>query len=282
MPSAMIAHPLFPDDESSPAPRAGKKRPRQRRGDAGVSAPGEGDFLLLDPSVSEEDFFQRPGPPRPFQWSVIWADLMMTLFVLFMVLFVYKTAEEGRLTLLRDGDGGPRLVVREEGEKAYSQVFDYSELTVDSLTGGSFTAIDLSPDRATRIVITGDLLFPSASADLLPESQRLLDSVARYIRGTPYIINIIGHTDDLPIDTARFPSNWELSAFRASAVARFLMTQSQVPAAQFLVSGQGEHQPVAPNTSPDNRAKNRRVEIVITRNLPACLPVGSRPDRQGQ
>lgn len=81
-------------------------------------------------------------------------------------------------------------------------------------------------------------------------------------------INVIGHTDDRPVKTSRFPSNWELSLARAGRVARFLIDDTQLPATQFSVSGYSSFRPVQPNTSDENRKTNRRVEIVLSKELP--------------
>jgi chemotaxis protein MotB len=83
------------------------------------------------------------------------------------------------------------------------------------------------------------------------------------------MINVIGHTDDQPVKTARFPSNWELSLARASQVARFLIDSTDLPPTQFRVTGYSLYRPLVPNTSESNRARNRRVEIVLSKELPS-------------
>jgi chemotaxis protein MotB len=74
-----------------------------------------------------------------------------------------------------------------------------------------------------------------------------------------------GHTDDLPINTARFPSNWELSTGRATTVVRYLIEAWKLPPERLSSAGYGEYKPLVANTSAANRAKNRRVDIVILR-----------------
>jgi len=87
------------------------------------------------------------------------------------------------------------------------------------------------------------------------------------------MINVIGHTDSQPAHTARYPSNWELSLARASRVARFLIDDTQMPSTQFSVSGYSSFRPVKPNTTEENRKANRRVEIVLSKELPQAQAV---------
>ena len=71
-----------------------------------------------------------------------------------------------------------------------------------------FASVELVPDKAMRISLTGDLLFPSAQADLTPAARAALEKLVPVIAKTPYMINVIGHTDDRPMQSARYPSNW--------------------------------------------------------------------------
>ena len=86
------------------------------------------------------------------------------------------------------------------------------------------------------------------------------------------MINVVGHTDNLPMRSTRFKSNWELSVARASTVARFLIDEMDMDPNQFVVSGYSSYRPIEPNTTAENRAKNRRVEIIISKRLPNPQP----------
>jgi chemotaxis protein MotB len=77
----------------------------------------------------------------------------------------------------------------------------------------------------------------------------------------------VGHTDDRAINTAMFPSNWELSLVRASRVARYLIDAGGIDPARFMVTGRGEYDPASANSDGRSRALNRRVEIIITRDI---------------
>jgi len=118
-----------------------------------------------------------------------------------------------------------------------------------------------------RIRIRDSALFRSGQADLLPESRVLAGNVAKLLAGLNQQIIVAGHTDNVPINTAQFPSNWELSGMRAVNFMRFMFTQeATLKPANFSAVGYSEYRPVGPNTTNEGRAKNRRVEIWILRS----------------
>lgn len=244
--------------------------------------------LSTGTDIYEQDFFMRKDPVRNTHWSIAWSDLMMTMFVLFMVMFVYKSADREFLS----GEGGGSLfgekIGREYkeqgpggsnefhvfGEKAFSKIYDFSKLTSLEKELKEFAEIDLEPDKTLRIILTGDLLFPLGKSDIMGGGLESLRKIAVFLQETPYKINVVGHTDDLPIGLAGTPGNWELSTNRACAVVHYLIAETKLPASQFYVTGHAEFRPVVPNNSPENRSKNRRVEIVITKEMPGAMPIG--------
>lgn len=124
--------------------------------------------------------------------------------------------------------------------------------------------VTVSRDQ-TRIIIRIEEKgsFPSASADVTYDFEGLLLDMAPVLADMPGDIAIEGHTDDLPIRTSRFASNWNLSAARAAAVANVLLAREQLDAERVQVTGMADTRPRVPNTSDGNRAKNRRVEIIL-------------------
>ena len=106
-------------------------------------------------------------------------------------------------------------------------------------------------------------LFESGVATISPEALPLLEKIGAVIAQTNYLIRIEGHTDDIPIHTFRFPSNWELSTARAVNVLRYLIEQHQIDSQRLSAEGFGEYQPLVANDRPENRAKNRRVEVIF-------------------
>jgi len=122
-----------------------------------------------------------------------------------------------------------------------------------------------------RFVFQSEVLFPSGSADLSPEGRKTLAAFTRTLieianRITPdvsWVLRVDGHTDRVPISSARFPSNWELSAARALSVVKFLTSQG-VPPQRLAATGFGEFQPLDDGTGPAANARNRRIEMRLT------------------
>ena len=107
------------------------------------------------------------------------------------------------------------------------------------------------------------ILFDSGEAELKAEGQRILEKIAGVLaQHTNRQVHVVGHTDNVPIHK-RFASNWELSTARATAAVRFLQERADVDPRRLGALGYGEFHPIAPNTTAEGRAKNRRIEVVI-------------------
>jgi chemotaxis protein MotB len=154
-------------------------------------------------------------------------------------------------------------------------IYDLSQQALTENNLKKFASIDLIPDTTMRIILTGDLLFNQGKADLSQTSRQSLQKVATAIKNSPYMINVVGHTDNIPMSSERYNTNWELSVARASRVARFLIEENNMNPNQFVVSGYSSYRPVKPNTDAENRAVNRRVEIIISKKLPPAQPATS-------
>lgn len=127
-------------------------------------------------------------------------------------------------------------------------------------------AIRLSIDERGLVIRLADtVLFDRGRAEIKPEARAILDRLAEVIGPIPNNVRVEGHTDNLPINTAEFPSNWELSSRRATNVLRYLVEKHAISAQRMSGSAYGEYRPVAPNTSEEERRLNRRVDIVILR-----------------
>ncbi len=123
-------------------------------------------------------------------------------------------------------------------------------------------------ERRLVFVLGEQVTFPAGQAKLLPESQPLLEKISQVIASKKdFKILVSGHTDDTPIDTYLFPSNWELSAARAISVARFLCRNGVDPH-RLSIQGYAEFCPIHPNSTPENRQANRRVEITLIKQEP--------------
>jgi chemotaxis protein MotB len=124
--------------------------------------------------------------------------------------------------------------------------------------------VALEIDRRGLVVsIRENGSFRTASADLSDETRRLLGDLASSLKGLPNFVRVEGHTDNVPIHTTRFSSNWELSTARATAVVAFLVQEHGFASDRLSAAGYAEFHPRGPNATEADRAKNRRVDVVI-------------------
>lgn len=119
-------------------------------------------------------------------------------------------------------------------------------------------------DRGVVLILQERTLFDSGEAQILEGAKPFLTKVGTLLEVIPNLVKVEGHTDSRPISTFRYPSNWELSGARASSVIRYLIDESDLDPYRFIAVGYGDTRPVAPNTTPENLQKNRRVVIVIS------------------
>lgn len=217
---------------------------------------------------------QNPEDERG-EWLITYAD-MITLLLSFFVLLVAMSRTDAALfeRVIKSFQATVGQSVRLE-EKAKEAAFKAEILgsqqrelinRVDSIlkSAPDLPFITTQFDR-NRLLITiqDQALFPSGEATLLPQAKATLARVAEVLRTFPeYRVDIKGHTDSRPIDTPAFPSNWELSAVRATTVLRFMLDQGISPF-RMTATGLADIDPIAPNDSPENRALNRRVEFVL-------------------
>jgi chemotaxis protein MotB len=168
---------------------------------------------------------------------------------------VYRQAAEARKSKL---------------DEMQKQEADLRERLSKELTDKNVEIEQLKGQLSVRML--DKIVFRSGSADILPSGMEVLDKLAEALKGNTDTIRVEGHTDDTPISAklqAKFPSNWELSAARAAGVARYFETKQGIDPKRLEAVGFSMYQPVAPNDSPDNKQRNRRVEIVLK---PAAEP----------
>ncbi len=118
--------------------------------------------------------------------------------------------------------------------------------------------------RGVVLTLSENLLFPSASAEIEKSSMPILKGFANIVKDSNFNIYIEGHTDSLPIRTPSFPSNWDLSIARAVSVVDFLVNYCNINPSRIGAAGYADSMPLVPNTSEENRQKNRRIEIVLS------------------
>lgn len=141
---------------------------------------------------------------------------------------------------------------------------------------GGLAEIARAPGEIT-VRLRDSISFLSGSAELLPSVLPFLDGIADLLTAHPGVrIETSGHTDDLPISTSIYPSNWELSTARAAAVARYLLARAPLDPAHIRVAGYAEHRPIDPGRTPEGRARNRRVEIRFLARAPSSRSLSSK------
>lgn len=213
-------------------------------------------------------------------WAVPWSDLMMTMFILFAVLFAFASAKRDFFREIREGLDQSEQRVRQELDQPTSSPLKLRPVHRETYTGVEAEQhIGLRPgDEATvlaksmqspqLIAFTLDrpILFDHLSADLEPGAVSSLKNVLPIIEKSNLDVQVIGYTDGFPVHTGQFSGNWELATARAMNVAHWLMNEGKISPSRITVSGRGPNDPRVPNTSRANRIQNRRVEILLTRN----------------
>lgn len=139
---------------------------------------------------------------------------------------------------------------------------------VVSEMGLTDTVTVTSSSRGVLMQVQGQVFFAAGQADMKAESQPFLDEIARIVKASPYNVAIEGHTDDSPIHTDRFPSNWELSTARAISTLRYLVDHGHIDPHRLSSAGYADTRPLVPNDTEQHQRQNRRVEFVLFKEEP--------------
>ena len=240
--------------------------------------------------VEEHDNHER--------WLVSYADFITLLFAFFVVMYALSTVNEGKYRVLSDSmsvafrnvqinSASPmpiavtapivsvqkqnaavkaqEAVKQKQRDKMRNVAKDILEVMAPLIEQGKVRVIETS--RGVTIEINDSILFSPGQALLQPALVKAMSSIADVLVPTDFPITIEGHTDNVPIKTAQFPSNWELSAVRATTVLR-LFADAGVSPERLTAIGFADTRPVEPNLMADGRARNRRVTILIDSAVP--------------
>jgi chemotaxis protein MotB len=210
------------------------------------------------------------------RWMVSYADFVTLLFCFFTAMFAISNVDTNKLGKFVDsmrtafnvtGAGANAFTIIEGVHVVMpSNVEIESDVRnmLSALLKESEGAIDVKSDsRGVVISVADKLFFETGSADIKDESKEVFDRLATALKKFPQMMRIEGHTDNVPIKNASYPSNWELSASRAINVAKYLIDAHGISPERLSTTGYAEFRPITSNDSPDGRAKNRRVDIVI-------------------
>jgi len=243
----------------------------------------------------------KAGAP---DWIVTFADLMSLLMTFFILLLSFSNMEivkfrtmagsvrnalglKSDLALSDVPTGNsllPHLDPKEgEGSQASPEQMksDLEAIVKESGLEGRGTA--RVTKRGVILQLNGDMLFSSGRAELNPTAMPILDGLAKYLQTVDKALDVVGHTDDIPISNEIYPSNWELSAARAGQAVRYL-AENGVQPRRLRAIGQADSEPISPNTDAASRSENRRVEFVLTILVkpetgdPEGLELGANPE----
>jgi chemotaxis protein MotB len=163
-----------------------------------------------------------------------------------------------------------------ESKNALAQIFSELEKLSEDLKRKNDITVAYTPEGLV-MHLSDRALFDVGVADISPQAIPLLKKVGDIIRRTIFDIRIEGHTDDLPIQTVRFPSNWELSTARAVNVLRYFIEIGGISTSRLSAIGCGQFQPLVPNDRNEHRSQNRRVAIVFLNSEKKSNPVEGMP-----
>jgi chemotaxis protein MotB len=233
------------------------------------------------------------------RWLVSYADFITLLFAFFVVMYAISSVNEGKYRVLSDA-----IITAFKEPQASDRMINLGAKNAELLPGtgqpiGKSTPQKIPPAnpvaermkgiakdvqnamqslvqqgqvrvtqsaRGIQVEISASMLFASGDAALQPASMDALAAVARVLAETDNPIQVEGHTDNIPIKSPNYPSNWELSSARAGSVVRLLAEQG-VPANRLVAIGYADNKPLDANTTPEGRSRNRRVNVVILNKI---------------
>lgn len=233
------------------------------------------------------------------RWLISYADFITLLFAFFVVLYALSSVNQGKYKVLSDSlvtafKAEPRVIqpiqvgeisrakainiMKHDGHKSTldtdntTNQDNYLEVNLQEMANkiehamGQLINQDLVKVRRSKswleIEINSSLLFNSGNAKFVKESASVLKDIAKIMKSFPNPVNVEGFTDNVPIKNEMFPSNWVLSAARAASVVHIFEKNGVAPERMTAI-GYGEYRPIADNTSPSGRRKNRRVVLAV-------------------
>jgi len=213
-------------------------------------------------------------PDNADRWVIPYADFITLLLAFFTTLYAISHVDAVKLDRfagsMKSALKTPAALASKsaiiEGIKPvnYADAKLEKDIRSEFEKSGIIDGVTISRDeRGVHISLGDSVLFDLGSAEVKTDAQPLLATIAGIIRQTQNTVAIEGHTDNTPIRNSRYPSNWELSTARATSILISLLRDYHFNPERFSASGYGEHRPVAPNATPDGRAKNRRVDIIF-------------------
>jgi chemotaxis protein MotB len=223
---------------------------------------------------------RRVAPPSHERWLVSYADFITLMFAFFTVLYASSTVDARKMMTVVDSmhrvfdsQGAPPPAAPPAEKHIAPPLVDppganllvvRASLQSDLASEIAQGRVAVEPDaRGLVVSIRESGSFTTGSSDLPPAAQQVISTIAGRLRGIPNTLRIEGHTDDVPIQTSKYASNWDLSTARATHVVDYLITDGHIEPTRLSAAGYSQFHPRVPNDSAANRALNRRTDIVI-------------------
>lgn len=203
-------------------------------------------------------------------WLTVLSDLMTNLMLFFLLLFAFtrlskEQREEFAAAIETTFKGGSGLELKAtEVLKQMHETDSITKLKYTKQQLQNYANVEIT-EQFIKIQLTAPVLFDEGKSDLKSQSKEILDNVYNVLKGLSNQIIVEGHTDNTPITRSKYESNWELSIARSVSVINYFTKERFIPQEIFVAAGYGEFKPLYPNDSPQHRALNRRVEIIVVR-----------------
>jgi chemotaxis protein MotB len=237
---------------------------------------------------------EEEGGGHDERWVISYADLVTLLFGFFIIMYASAEVDQVRFEQISvafseafnvevgEGQGtGDGTTVFEAGtgfmpNSSLESMLEDDAIRIRAQVDQAAYEAGITPGQV-EVIRSGEsvvlrlsdsLLFTSASAEVRREALPLLDVVAEVLRSLPNEVRIEGHTDNVPVGTAAYPTNWELSSARATSVLRYLVESAGVEPSRMVAAGYAEFEPIATNVTPEGRALNRRADVVLVYTAP--------------
>jgi chemotaxis protein MotB len=211
----------------------------------------------------------RPSIDIDHNWLITLSDVLSLMLVFFLMLLVVskatvKPVPPGSVQTVDAPSSDAGVPIADTSTR--DTIVDEMSSDIQRLDMGDDVSVT-ALDKEIIITLKEQVSFRPGEAETLKTSEPILDNIADIIRQHPaFFVEIDGHTDNVPIRTARFPSNWELSVARATSVLKYFIGHHGIDPSHLSIKGNADQKPVVSNDTPENRARNRRVEIRLKEN----------------
>lgn len=220
------------------------------------------------------------------RWLVSYADFITLLFAFFTSMYAISSVNQGKFRVLSESlavafnpsvvtsvrmNESPRFIneqrshVADQFKDMFSYYYERLQDSLKNLEQDQKLSI-LYDEKKITIRVSEGMLFEPGSDEIIKNAQPVLDEIASVLGEMPNYMSIEGHTDNIPINTMRFPSNWDLSNARALKILKYFVEKHKFDPRKLSATGYGEYRPVDSNDTPSGRMKNRRVDILVMRS----------------